>query len=182
MPDFQDPLLAAAVRLGFLKKGVARKAEREAERTGQTAEVWLLGRGILTPREVERIRRTTRSGRRPTTRAGVRVEKTPATGLALALTGFLIVLGGGLFLFKDRIFPPAKDGPSKTARSSSSGAGTPAEPIAPPPVEPANPSDAGPPPIPAPAPEQNAPPPDTPSAEKKDPEENGAGDPPAKKE
>jgi len=69
MPDANDvAFLKAALRLGFLKEGEARKAVQEAGRSGQTPEQWLMDRGILTPREVERVKRTA-GLRRPPTRA-----------------------------------------------------------------------------------------------------------------
>jgi len=138
MPDFQDPFLDAAVRLGFLKENAARKAEQESQQSRQEAETWLLGRGILTPREVERIKPLAGLGRRATTRSGARIEKSPAGGLAVALIGFVLVLGGGLYLFKDRIFPP------EPVKSATKKAESPTGSVAPEPEENPHPAPTGP--------------------------------------
>jgi hypothetical protein len=108
MPDSNDEsLLKAAVRLGFLKEEEARKAFKKAARTREKPVQWLVDRGILTPREVERIRRASGLGRPPTrrgTRRGAPVERRSHGGLWFALIGFVVVLAAGLFMFKDRIF------------------------------------------------------------------------------
>jgi len=118
MPDSNDEsILRAAVRLGFLKEEEARKAVKTAARTRESAVQWLMARGILTPREVDRIRRTSGLGRPPTrrgTRRGAPVESRSHGGLWFALVGFVVVLAGGLYIFKDRIFQGDSTPPETT--------------------------------------------------------------------
>lgn len=153
MPDSNDEsLLRAAVRLGFLKEDEARKALKKSARTREKPVQWLVDRGILTPREVERIGRASGLGRPPTrrgTRRSASVESRSSGGLWFALIGFAVVLAAGLFIFKDRIFSEAPPPPDTTDEREVAAASAPEKNV-PDTPEPTRVPDSGTDPIPEP--------------------------------